>query len=90
MKTTNLTKQEIREKGLKEYFKVVLFDEDCFEIEKTIGRFETLKEAKFEAKRFYEEKLDGAYYRVDILRFWYDEVHMKYKFDVDGEYVFWK
>ena len=88
MKTTNLTKQEIREKGLKEYFKVVLFDEDCFEIVDTIGRYETLEEAQFEARRFSDGEIDSEYNLVDIYRYWYDEVHTKYKWDVDVEYNF--
>lgn len=88
MKTTNLLKAEIKAKGLKEYFKVVLFDEDCFEIVDTIGRFETLEEAQFEARRFSDEELDGEDVMIDIYRYWYDEVHAKYKWDVDAEYTF--
>ena len=88
MKITNLTKQEIREKGLKEYFKVVLYDEDCFEVVDTLGRFETLEEAKFEARRFSDEEIDGVDIRVDIYKYRYDEVHTKYKWDVGAEYTF--
>lgn len=88
MKTTNLTKQEIREKGLKEYFKVVLYDEDCFEVVDTIGRFEILEEAQFEARRFSDEEIDGVDIRVDIYKYRYDEVHTKYKWDVGAEYTF--
>lgn len=88
MKITNLTLKEIKEKGLKEYFKVVLYDEDCFEVVDTIGRFETLEEAQFEARRFSDEEIDGVDIRVDIYKYWYDEVHTKYKWDVGAEYTF--
>ena len=88
MKITNLTKQEIREKGLKEYFKVVLYDEDCFEVVDTLGRFETLEEAQFEARRFSDEEIDGQDVRIDIYKYRYDEVQTKYKWDVGAEYTF--
>ena len=88
MKITNLTLKEIKEKGLKEYFKVVLYDEDCFEVVDIIGRFETLEEAQFEARRFSDEEIDGVDIRVDIYKYWYDEVHTKYKWDVGAEYIF--
>ena len=85
---TNLTKQEIREKGLTEYFKVILYSEDVFGPSETIGRFETLKEAHFEARRFSDEQIDGEDWRVDIYKYWYDDVHTKYKWDEDSEYDF--
>ena len=88
MEITNLTKQEIREKGLKEYFKVVLYDEDCFEVVDTLGRFETLEEAQFEARRFSDEEIDGQDVRIDIYKYRYDEVQTKYKWDVGAEYTF--
>ena len=88
MKTTNLTLKEIKEKGLKQYFKVVLYDEDCFEVVDIIGRFETLEEAQFEARRFSDEEIDGEDVRIDIFKYWYDEVHTKYKWDVGAEYTF--
>ncbi len=88
MKITNLTLKEIKEKGLKQYFKVVLYDEDCFEVVDIIGRFETLEEAQFEARRFSDEEIDGVDIRVDIYKYWYDEIHTKYKWDVGAEYTF--
>ena len=88
MKNTNLTLKEIKEKGLKQYFKVVLYDEDCFEVVDIIGRFETLEEAQFEARRFADEQFDGYDLRIDIYKYRYDEVHTKYKWDVGAEYTF--
>lgn len=88
MKNTNLTLKEIKEKGLKEYFKVVLYDEDCFEVVESIGRFETLEEAQSEARRFSDEEIDGEDVRIDIYKYRYDEVHTKYKWDVGAEYTF--
>lgn len=88
MKNINLTLKEIKEKGLKEYFKVVLYDEDCFEVVDIIGRFESLEEAQYEARRFSDEELDGKDIMINIHKYKYDEVHTKYKWDVGAEYTF--
>ena len=75
-------------KRLKEYFKVVLYDDDCFEVDDIIGRFETIEEAQFEARRYADEVFDGKGVRINIHKYRYDEVHTKYKWDVGAEYTF--
>lgn len=77
----NLTKQEIKTKGLKVYFKVVLWDEDFTNIQVIIGRYETLEEAQNEARKFSDEEIDSEDVLVDIFKYWYDEIHDKYKLD---------
>ena len=59
MKATTLTMKDIKDKGLETYYKAVLFDEMYYEVDDTIGRFETLKEAKQECKRWANEEIDG-------------------------------
>lgn len=88
MKSINLTLKDIKKKGLKNYFKVVLLDDDCFEVYDIIGRFETLEEAQFEARRYADEVLDGKGARISIRKYKYDEIRIKYRWSVAAEYTF--
>ena len=88
MKIINLTLKEIKEKGLNHYFKVVLLDDDCFEVDDIIGRFETIEEARFEARRYADDFLSGKVARINIRKYRYDEIHTKYRWNVAVEYSF--
>ena len=68
----SLTMKEIREKKIKKYYKVVFIDEQFQELDEIIGRFEDLKEAKREALRFTNEKID-AESGVDIFEYYYNK-----------------
>ena len=57
--------EDIKNQGLKTYYKAVLFDELYCNVNDTVGRFETLKEAKQECRRWINEEVDdGGFYEI--------------------------
>lgn len=83
----SLTMKEIREKKIKKYYKVVLFDEQFQELDEVIGRFEDIKEAKKEARRFTDEEIDGES-GVDIFQYYYDKERDAYILNPHFETLF--
>lgn len=82
-----MTKQQIKEQKLKTYYKVILYDEDFFSIQETIGRYATLEEAQKEARIFSDLEIDGEDVYIDILEFTYNEDREKYIL-TDNEFIF--
>lgn len=78
-----LTLEEVRERSLKAYYKAFLMDEISFRVTDVVGRFESLKDAKEECRRWRKEELykesefwiikyvkrDGEYIKKVIIRY---------------------
>lgn len=60
----NLTKQEIRNKNLKIYYKAVEWDEMYYKINDIVGRYETLKEARKACNEWWEEVSEESWLEI--------------------------
>lgn len=73
----NLTKQEIKNKNLKVYYRVVEWDEMYFQINDIVGRYETLKEARQACYKWWDEVSEESW--LEIQKYKLNEKSGKYE-----------
>lgn len=73
----NLTKQEIKDKNLKIYYRVVEWDEMYYKINDIVGRYETLKEARQACYKWWKETCEESW--LEIQKYKLNEETGKYQ-----------